>query len=122
MPREFFFSHILNKSTLLLQVLPGEVERLEYDGTVQVPNRGDIPANHDSREMVRNNVGVIHVIKDEAQILPYCILHLTGVCHENGPGPLPVSLGQNPNPGVTPRGPMVQQHSMDSQGPMDQQK
>ena len=32
---------------------------------------------HDSREMIESKIGVIHVIKDESQILPYCILHLT---------------------------------------------
>ena len=111
---------------LFLQVLPGEVERLEMnDGTVQVPNRGHISAGHDSREIQRglDNVGLIHVIKDEAQILPYCILHLTGGQQENafnvpGPGPLSASPGQNPNSAVTPTGPMDQQNS---QGPSNQQ-
>ena len=93
------------------------------DGTVQVPNRGLISAGHDSREIQRglDNVGLIHVIKDEAQILPYCILHLTGGQQENafnGPGPLSVSPGQNPNSAVTPTGPMDQQNS---QGPSNQQ-
>ena len=46
-------------------------------GIIQMANRGDISDIHDSREMVRNNMGSIHVVKDEAQILPYCILHLT---------------------------------------------
>merc|ERR1712181_12757 len=35
------------------------------------------------QEMMQSNMGVIHVIKDEAQILPYCILHLTRGQHEN---------------------------------------
>ena len=41
------------------------------------PSRGQISAIHDSREMIESKMGVIHVIKDESQILPYCILHLT---------------------------------------------
>ena len=67
-------------TTLLffLQVLPGEVERLEMNqGTVRVAKIGEISDSHDSREMVLNNMGLIHVVKDEAQILPCCILNLT---------------------------------------------
>ena len=41
------------------------------------PSRGQLSAVHDSREMIESKMGVIHVIKDESQILPYCILHLT---------------------------------------------
>ena len=40
-------------------------------------SRGQLSAVHDSREMIESKIGVIHVIKDESQILPYCILHLT---------------------------------------------
>ena len=57
------------------------------NSTFRAPNTGQISAAHDSREvqMLRNK-GVIHVIKDEAQILPYCILHLTGGLCEKAPG------------------------------------
>ena len=41
------------------------------------PSRGQLSAIHDCREMIESKMGVIHVIKDESQILPYCILHLT---------------------------------------------
>ena len=61
-----------------MQVLPGEVERVEMNqGAFRGPSRAQISATHDSREMLQSNMGVIHVIKDEAQILPYCIIHLT---------------------------------------------
>jgi len=78
---------------LLCRVLPGEVERVEMNhGMFRGPSQGQISATHDSREMLQNNMGVIHVIKDEAQILPYCILHLTRRQHENAfqpPAPPP---------------------------------
>ena len=57
-----------------MQVLPGEVERLDWPVPSTLQGISEI---HDSREVVRNNIGWIHVVKDEAQILPYCILHLT---------------------------------------------
>ena len=56
-----------------MQVLPGEVERVEW----KQASRGPLSAVHDSREMIESKIGVIHVIKDESQIIPYCILHLT---------------------------------------------
>ena len=56
-----------------MQVLPGEVERVEW----KQASRGQLSAVHDSRDMIESKIGVIHVIKDESQILPYCILHLT---------------------------------------------
>ena len=40
-------------------------------------SRGQISAVHDSREMIESKIGVIHITKDESQILSYCILHLT---------------------------------------------
>ena len=52
----------------------------------QSSNKGQISASHDSREVVLRNKGAIHVVKDEAQILPYCILHLTGGQYEKAPG------------------------------------
>ena len=39
-------------------------------------NRGQMSATHDSREVLLGHKGAIHVVKDETQILPYCILHL----------------------------------------------
>ena len=49
-------------------------------------NRGQMSATYDSREVLLRNKGAIHVVKDEIQILPYCILHLNGGHSENAPG------------------------------------
>ena len=65
-------------------------------GTFRGPSQGQISATQDSREMMQSNMGVIHVIKDEAQILPYCILHLTRGQRENtfqAPAPPPPRVG-----------------------------
>ena len=60
------------------------------------PSRGQLSAMHDSREMIESKIGVIHVIKDESQILPYCILHLTRDPLDSGAV----------NPGMAMQGPM----------------
>ena len=52
----------------------------------QSSNRGQMSATHDSREVLLGHKGAIHVVKDETQILPYCILHLNGGHSENAPG------------------------------------
>ena len=46
-------------------------------GRYSGPNRDVIPPLIDSRELSQDGIGVIHVVKDVAQILPYCILKLT---------------------------------------------
>ena len=101
------------------QVLPGEVERLDWPGHGMVE---DISERHDSRELVRHNMGWIHVIKDEAQILPYCILHLTDKGDlDRSAGPLQGEQDHNTNSAVTPTGPSGQQLLVDSQAPREQQ-
>ena len=107
---------------LIFQVLPGEVERVEMNqGMFRGPSQGQISATHDSREMMQSNMGVIHVIKDEAQILPYCILHLTDKGDlDSSAGPLPGEQGHNTNSATTPTGPSGQQLLVDSQAPREQ--
>ena len=118
------FHHTINypkekENTKNLQVLPGEVERLDWPVPSTLQGISEI---HDSREVVRNNIGWIHVVKDEAQILPYCILHLTeggGQVVDNASndaGPSPGSQGHNPNSAGTPTGLMD-----NSQGPREHQ-
>merc|ERR1712183_872015 len=36
----------------------------------------DIPDMFDSREVIKDGVGVVHVVKKPSQILPYCIIKL----------------------------------------------
>ena len=117
------FHHTINypkekENTKNLQVLPGEVERLDWPVPSTLQGISEI---HDSREVVRNNIGWIHVVKDEAQILPYCILQLTEGGGQfdnasNAAGPSPGSQGHNPNSAGTPTGLMD-----NSQGPREQQ-
>jgi len=125
---------IYGNKLLLCRVLPGEVERLERN---QSSNRGQMSSTHDSKEVSSGsflrNKGVIHVIKDETQILPYCILHLNGG-HYNGKTPQlhgtaePKTLSTNLNlkeligpnlPGSpnVPRGPNVPAGSYVPAGP-----
>ena len=130
MPGEILSSHSNTSYALKekkLQVLPGEVERLQMEqGTVRVGGyRGEISDSHDSREMVQNDKGLIQVIKDVAQILPYCILNLTEGRQDNAfnkptPGPSSLLQGHNPYSAVTPTGPM-DDHTTDTHCPQDQQ-
>ena len=57
---------------LLCKVLTGKCENFNPCGNYPPP----IPDCFDSREIVRNGARIVHVVKNPAQILPYCIINL----------------------------------------------
>ena len=63
----------LRKMSTCLQVLPGEAEIQERIDGKWIYSKRSAPADSTQRIFKDN---AIHVIKTEAQILPYCILHL----------------------------------------------
>jgi hypothetical protein len=66
------------------------------------PNRGVLPDNCDSRELRQGGMGVIHVIREPTQILPYCVINLTynDPTQQNGQNPNQLdTAGQPPGPG-----------------------
>ena len=76
----------MEKKTFLRRLDPGQ--ELE-----------DIPENCDSREVLigKENPSPIFVIKDQDQVLPYCVINFT-----RGLAPSPVSLPSGANSGAQP--------------------
>ena len=59
---------------LLCKVLLGSVETVSM---VDISDRTQsIGENFDTREVVKDGVTVMHVIKNSDQILPYCVINL----------------------------------------------
>merc|ERR1719244_1344563 len=57
---------------LLCKVLLGTCETFHPRG--EIP--GDIPDMFDSRVIIKDGMGIVHVVKNPAQILPYCRIKL----------------------------------------------
>ena len=57
---------------LLCKVMVGSCEMFKPKG--EIPP--DIPDMFDSREVIKDGVGVLHVVKKPSQILPYCVIKL----------------------------------------------
>ena len=65
-------SLMYGSGVLLCKVLLGACETFHPRG--EIP--GDIPDMFDSREIIKDGMGIVHVVKKTAQILPYCIIKL----------------------------------------------
>jgi len=65
-------SLLYGSGLLLCKVLLGSCETFHPRG--EIP--GDIPDMFDSREIIKDGMGIVHVVKKTAQILPYCIIKL----------------------------------------------
>ena len=65
-------SLMYGRGLLLCKVLLGKCETFHPRG--EIP--GDIPEMFDSREIIKNGMGIVHVVKNTEQILPYCIIKL----------------------------------------------
>ena len=57
---------------ILCKVILGHCEQFQPRGVVPA----DIPTMFDSREVIKDGVGLVHVVKKPSQILPYCIIKL----------------------------------------------
>ena len=57
---------------LLCKVLVGSCEMFQPRG--EIPP--GIPDTFDSREVIKDGVGIVHVVKKPSQILPYCVIKL----------------------------------------------
>merc|ERR1711892_853887 len=55
---------------LLCKVLLGNCEIFQPKGEIPA----EIPGIYDSREVIKDGVGIVHVVKKPSQILPYCII------------------------------------------------
>jgi len=66
---------------VLCKVLLGSVETISMDG----PRTQVIGETFDSREVVKDGVTTMYVIKNTDQILPYCVINLQNVHNNNTP-------------------------------------